>query len=257
EKPERSVGDLEGDISDSVTLWDGQDATNSLTDMPALQVTASSPSTLNSEHSPPSFDVHNDIPVDPVILADDRPWMIGELQSMHPENHLIDSETNLLYPDPPVALQDSDLRSVSPHGRGHTRTPYDNAEANVPSRDSLPESSTSSQRSKLRKVNRNRRVISRQSELDILYPAQRRIRRLQHFVLIICLHPPTNSCNFSVGCSKAQQDTPLLNWVQRCRQTKEKSQQVRWIIHLVALSSVEPLGEARSGPLKRWPICRS
>ncbi|GLA44460.1 hypothetical protein AnigIFM63309_003364 [Aspergillus niger] len=135
--------------------------------MPALQVTASSPSTLNSEHSPPSFDVHNDIPVDPVILADDRPWMIGELQSMHPENHLIDSETNFLYPDPPVALcdtsvyhsdsntqaerQDSDLRSVSPHGRGHTRTPYDNAEANVPSRDSPPESSTSSQRSKLRK----------------------------------------------------------------------------------------------------------
>ncbi|KAI2956199.1 hypothetical protein CBS147352_11124 [Aspergillus niger] len=128
---------------------------------------ASSPSTLNSEHSPPLSGVHNGIPVDPVILADDGPWMIGELQSMHPENYLIGSETSFPYPDPPVALcdtsvyhsdsnteaerQDSDLRSVSPHGQGHTRTPCDNAEANISPRDSPPEPFTSSQRSKLRK----------------------------------------------------------------------------------------------------------
>ncbi|KAI3015043.1 hypothetical protein CBS147347_11305 [Aspergillus niger] len=166
EKPERSVGDREGDVSDSNTLWDGQDATNSLTDVPALQVIASSPSTLNSERSPPLSDVHNDIPVDPVILADDGLWIIGELQSMHSETHSVEPETSFPYPDPPVALCDtsvyhsdfntqakrhhSDLRSISPHGQGHTRTSYDNAEANFLLRGSPPEPSNN-QRSKLRK----------------------------------------------------------------------------------------------------------
>ncbi|RDH27076.1 hypothetical protein BDQ94DRAFT_163941 [Aspergillus welwitschiae] len=110
ETPERTVEDREGGV---------------LTEAPALPVIASSPSTLDSEHSPPLSAKHNDIPIDPVILADDGSWMIGELQ------------------------QDSDLRSVGPHGQGHTQTSPDDAEANVPSRVIPPESS--SQRSKLRK----------------------------------------------------------------------------------------------------------
>ncbi|GLA58859.1 hypothetical protein AtubIFM54640_009587 [Aspergillus tubingensis] len=165
ETPERTVEDREGGVSDSITLWDDQNATVSLTEAPALPVIASSPSTLDSEHSPPLSAKHNDIPIDPVILADDGSWMIGELQSIQPKNHFLGSETSFPYPDPPVALcdtsfyhtdfntqaerQDSDLRSVGPHGQGHTQTSPDDAEANVPSRVIPPESS--SQRSKLRK----------------------------------------------------------------------------------------------------------
>ncbi|PYH28185.1 uncharacterized protein BO87DRAFT_402459 [Aspergillus neoniger CBS 115656] len=103
EKPEQSAGDHESNV---------------LTDAPALQVIASSPSTLNSEHSRPLSNIYNDIPITPVILADDGPWMIGEL-------HL--------------------------HGQSYTRTPCNNSKANISPHNSPPEPLTSSQRLKLRK----------------------------------------------------------------------------------------------------------
>lgn len=96
--------DREIGVSDSITLWDGQNATVSLSEAPTLPVIASSPSTLNSEHSPPLSAKHNDIPIDPVILADDGSWMIVELQSMQPKNHFLGSEMSFPYPDTPVAL---------------------------------------------------------------------------------------------------------------------------------------------------------
>ncbi|GKZ98169.1 hypothetical protein AnigIFM59636_002193, partial [Aspergillus niger] len=171
EKTEQSLGDHAGHASDSVTLRDGQDTINSLNDAPALEVAASSPSTPNSEQSAGWSDVHNEIPipVDPVILADDRFWVIGELQPVYPEDSLVVSETNCPYPDPPAVLcdtsvyhpdsdarptrLDSNPRSVSPHGQGHTQHPvsHDNAEADVLPCGSPLEASTSGKQSKPRK----------------------------------------------------------------------------------------------------------
>ncbi|GKZ75180.1 hypothetical protein AnigIFM60653_002364 [Aspergillus niger] len=168
-KAERSLGDHAGNALDSVTSPDGQDAINSPSDAPALQVAASSPSTPNSEQSAGLYDVHNDIPVDPVILADDGLWMIEELQSTYPDDSFVVSETSCPYPDPPAVLcdtfvyhpnsnpqptrLDSNPRSVSPHGQGHMKNlaSYDNAEADIISCDNPVSASTCGQQSKLRK----------------------------------------------------------------------------------------------------------
>lgn len=168
-KAERSLGDHAGNALDSVASPDGQDAINSPSDAPALQVAASSPSTPNSEQSAGLCDIHNDIPVDPVILADDGLWMIEELQSTYPDDSFVVSETSCPYPDPPAVLcdifvyhpnsnpqptrLDSNPRSVSPHGQGHMKNlaSYDNAEADIISCDNPVSASTCRQQSKLRK----------------------------------------------------------------------------------------------------------
>lgn len=116
--------------------------------------------------------------------------MIGELQSMYPENQFTALQTSCPYPDPPIALcdtsvytpgsnaqaerQDSSSRSVSPHDQGHTPISYDYAEANVPSRDSPPEPSTGSQRSKLgkRKPQRSDELPSKRARHTISGPKE-------------------------------------------------------------------------------------
>ncbi|KAE8155678.1 hypothetical protein BDV40DRAFT_112331 [Aspergillus tamarii] len=167
EKAERSLDDHAGHASDSVTLRDGQDAINSPSDAPALQVAASSPSTPNSEQSAGLSDVHNDIPVDPMVLADGL-WTIEELQ-MRPDDSFFTFETSCPYPDPPAVLcdtsvhhpdsnahpkgQESNPRPVSPHGQGHMQNSasYENAEADRSSCDTPLVASTCGQQSKLRK----------------------------------------------------------------------------------------------------------
>ncbi|RAL07842.1 uncharacterized protein BO97DRAFT_438042 [Aspergillus homomorphus CBS 101889] len=87
--------------------------------------------------------------IDPVILADDRPWMIRELQSTLPDDSFSISETSCPYPGTPVVLcevsihepdldaqpkwQDSRPRSLSPHSQGPAQksTFFDNTEADV------------------------------------------------------------------------------------------------------------------------------
>ncbi|KAE8396931.1 hypothetical protein BDV37DRAFT_289862 [Aspergillus pseudonomiae] len=136
-------------------------------DAPALQVAASPPSTPSSEQSAGLSDVHNDIPVDPVILADDGLWM-KELQ-MHPDDSFVTSETSCPYPDPPSVLcdtsvynpdsnaqpqrQESSPQPVSPHGQDHTQNSasYDNTEADCPSCDTPLGTSTCGQQLKPRK----------------------------------------------------------------------------------------------------------
>ncbi|RWQ95419.1 hypothetical protein C8Q69DRAFT_486494 [Paecilomyces variotii] len=149
---EQSLGDHTGHVPDPATLRDGQDASNSPSDAPALQVAASSPSTTSSEQSAGLSDVHNDIPVDPVILTDDGPWMIKELQ-MHPDDSFVTSETSCPYPDPPSVLQESSPQPVSPHGQDHTQNSasYDNTEADYPSCDTPLGTSICGQQSKPRK----------------------------------------------------------------------------------------------------------
>ena len=122
EKAERSLEDHAGHASVSVTLRDGQDAINSLSDAPALQVAASSPSTPNSEQSARLSDVHNDIPVDPMILADDGLWMIQGLQ-MHPDDSFVTLETSCPYPDPPAVLCDTSVYHRN-RDRNRNRVPY-------------------------------------------------------------------------------------------------------------------------------------
>lgn len=99
---------------DPIPLGDLQDDTSIPTEPPAFQgdfaeESPSSPSASSSDDSLERFfrlpDPQEDIPIDPVILANHEPWVDSGLQeSAQQADSLINPETTCPYPDPPPVL---------------------------------------------------------------------------------------------------------------------------------------------------------
>ncbi|ODM19086.1 hypothetical protein SI65_05703 [Aspergillus cristatus] len=112
--------------------------------------------------------IQNDIPIDPLILADNGPWEAGDLHQPSPQSDSPTvSEMLCPYPDPPPVFcdapdqqdsitqsRDGNPRSISPpHTKGHQQSPrsYLSTEAGISSSESPLDTSHGDKRSKSRK----------------------------------------------------------------------------------------------------------
>ena len=112
--------------------------------------------------------IQNNIPIDPLILADNGPWEAGDLRqpSLQSDSPTV-SEMICPYPDPPPIFcdapdqqdsiaqrQDGNPRSISPpHTKGHQQLPryYLSTEAGISSSESPLDTSHGGKKSKSRK----------------------------------------------------------------------------------------------------------
>lgn len=112
--------------------------------------------------------IQNDIPIDPLILADNGPWEAGDLRqpSLQSDSPTV-SEMICPYPDPPPVFcdapdqqdsitqrQDGNPRSISPpHTKGHQQLPrsYLSTEADISTSESPLDTSHGDKKSKSHK----------------------------------------------------------------------------------------------------------
>ncbi|KAB8215117.1 hypothetical protein BDV33DRAFT_195537 [Aspergillus novoparasiticus] len=219
--------------SDEISPYDFQDITETPIEPPffredTVEDGPSSPSMSSSDDSLKEFfrlpDIQNDIPIDPLILANDGPWEASDLhQTVLQDDSLIVSETICPYPEPPPILH-----HVPDHHRVSSERPR-SQNGNIQTRDHA------------------------HAHAHIHLPL---------FALVSCACPLMNVCSSFLGCSKAPCHVACLTLVRQRGKTEMRSQPVAQFpsMRLNKLSAIAgrpkaALGRGCHGPLKRRAFC--